>query len=95
MKKAGFKPKAPPAAEQEKFKDAALKFARCMRSKGIDIPDPQVSGDGVGILQKGPTGVNPNSPRFQTAQKECGKLMPGGGPVEKTGPGGGSVSSAP
>jgi hypothetical protein len=92
MKKAGFKPKAPSAEDQAKFRDAALKFARCMRAHGIDMPDPQVAGDGMGMLQKGPTGVNPNAPRFQEAQKECGKLMPGGGPKTS---GGAGVSVSP
>ncbi len=86
QKQAGFKPKPPSQAQQEEMRDGALKFARCMRSHGIDIPDPQVSGDGMGMLQRGPTGVNPNSPRFQAAQRECGKLLPGGkgGPVSVT-----------
>jgi hypothetical protein len=77
-KKSGFKPRPPSQEQQEEMRDAALKFARCMRSKGIDMPDPQVAGDGAGMLQRGPTGVNPNSPRFQNAQKECGKLLPDG-----------------
>lgn len=83
QKKAGFKPRPPSEEQQAEFRDAALKFARCMRSKGIDMPDPKVAGDGVGMLQRGPSGVNPNSPRFKAAQEECGKLMPGGGPGGK------------
>jgi hypothetical protein len=77
QKKSGFKPQPPSEAEQAEFKDAALKFARCMRAHGINMPDPK-EGPGGGMLQRGPQGVNPNSPRFRTAQNECGKLLPGG-----------------
>jgi len=93
QKQAGFKPKPPSEAQQAEFKDAALKFARCMRSHGINMPDPQFEGNG-GVLQRGPRGVNPNAPRFKTAQKECGRLMPGGGPAgEGPGAGGGEVAA--
>lgn len=47
-----------------------------MRAHGItNFPDP--SGRGINI---GGTGINPRSPAFQTAQKACFKLLPGGGP---------------
>jgi len=82
-KKSGFKPQPPSEADQAKIRDAALKFARCMRSKGIDMPDPQVGPGEVGILQKGPTGVNPESPRFKAAQQECQKYMPEGRMAQK------------
>ena len=36
-----IKPPAIPEEEQEKFKQAALANARCMREHGIDMPDPQ------------------------------------------------------
>jgi hypothetical protein len=53
-----------------------LQFAACMRSHGVpNFPDPS-SGGGI---QLGPS-VNPQSPAFQTAQKQCFKLLPGGGP---------------
>jgi hypothetical protein len=90
----GFKPRAPSAAEQNEFRDAALKFARCMRDRGIDMPDPQVR-EGGAMLQRGPAGVNPNSPRFKAAEKACAKLLPGGGPKGAgPGSGGGEVGVA-
>jgi hypothetical protein len=55
-----------------------LKFSACMRANGVpNFPDPS-SGGGI---QVGPgSGLNPQSPAFQAAQKTCGKLLPGGGP---------------
>jgi hypothetical protein len=58
---------------------AALKFTRCMRDHGIDMPDPQSSADGRGVLIGGPAGgkakFNPNTPAFKTAEKACKKYM--------------------
>jgi hypothetical protein len=61
----------------------ALKYARCMRSHGVDIPDPQASGAGGGAfhIQIGGPGspINPDSTTFQNAQKACQSLLPNGG----------------
>jgi hypothetical protein len=47
-----------------------------MRAHGIsNFPDPNSSG-GIQL----PNGINPRSPAFQSAQKTCFKLFPGGGP---------------
>ena len=72
----------PPELSEEdraEFRDAALKFARCMRSNGVDVPDPQVGGGGGVILRKAPRagGVNPGSPSFQRAEKACRDHLPG------------------
>ena len=62
---------------------AALAFSKCMRSHGLpDFPDPQFgSGGAIRISIGGPgnanSGVDPNSPIFQKAQKTCGSLLPG------------------
>jgi hypothetical protein len=63
---------------------AALAFARCMRQHGVDMPDPQVSGNA--IMQKGPTGVKPDDPKFKAAQQACNKYMPNGGQPSKPNP---------
>jgi len=53
-----------------------IAYSKCMRANGVtDFPDP--TGPGINI---GGTGINPRSPAFQTAQKACSKLLPGGGP---------------
>jgi hypothetical protein len=52
-----------------------LKFSRCMRSHGVpNFPDPKNGGE----LSLVGTGVNRNSPAFQSASKACQSLMPGG-----------------
>lgn len=55
-----------------------VKFADCMRSHGVpNFPDPSAGGP----IQISPSsGVNPQSPAFQSAQNACSKFMPGGGP---------------
>ena len=56
----------------------ALKFSSCMRANGVpNFPDP---GSGGGIDIAPGSGLDPQSPAFQAAQKACGKLLPGGGP---------------
>jgi hypothetical protein len=102
-RKTGGGPKPPSKAEQAKFLDQALKFARCMRAHGIDMPDPQADGGGIRIggpssRSSGPNTLNPKSPAFQRAQTACASLMPGGKRGAKlstnsSGPGGGKPSN--
>jgi hypothetical protein len=72
----------PSAAQTAKFKAQALAMSRCMRSHGVsNFPDPTFQsgpggGLGVGIRLNG-SGVNPNSPQFQAAQKACGSIFGG------------------
>ena len=55
-----------------------LKFSGCMRANGVpNFPDPSAGG---GIQISPGSGLNPQSPAFQAAQKTCAKLLPGGGP---------------
>jgi hypothetical protein len=58
----------------------ALAFARCMRSRGVpNFPDPKVTGNSIEILGSS-SGINTQSPGFQSAQTSCKHLLPGGGP---------------
>jgi hypothetical protein len=79
-RKTGGGPHEPSKAEQAKFLDQALKFARCMRAHGIDMPDPKAQGGGIMIGPGGPGGdsIDPRSPAFQRAQNECKSFLPGG-----------------
>jgi hypothetical protein len=71
------KVKAPEMSDSQKaeFKKAALANARCMREHGIDFPDPQFDTGGGAQIRLG-KGLNPDSPKFQAAQKACQKTMP-------------------
>jgi hypothetical protein len=66
----------PTAAQQTHEQQQMLRFAHCMRSHGVPrFPDPKPGGTlSLGVK----AGVNPNTPQFQTAQKVCQKLVPGG-----------------
>jgi hypothetical protein len=85
--------KAPSAAQAQKVKDNALKFAHCMRDHGVDFPDPQFSAGGkVTMRLGGPGGPNPDDPTLQAAQRACQHFMgppPPGGPGGKSTAGGG------
>ena len=52
-------------------------FSACMRSHGVpNFPDP---GSGGGIQINPADGIDPNSPKFQAAQRACQKVLPNGG----------------
>ena len=98
-RKTGGGPREPSKAEQAKFLDQALKFARCMRAHGIDIPDPKAQGGGIIIGGGGPgtNFVDPRSPAFQRAQNECKAFLPagkGGFATHSEGAGGGPSNNA-
>jgi hypothetical protein len=76
--------------QQAQAQDDAVRFAQCMRAHGINIPDPQMSGNGGGIQMKitPGQGVDPNAPQFQAAQSACQHFLPfngKGGSVSRTG----------
>jgi len=59
----------------------ALRFSRCMRAHGVtNFPDPGAGGGGFRLQIVPGSGVNPQAPAFQAAQKKCRSLLPGGGP---------------
>lgn len=77
-----FDPPSP--EEQEKMKEKALAFAKCMRDHGIDMPDPQFGDDGTFSVSvgAGPDGTGPatngppvdfTSKEFQDASAACGQ----------------------
>jgi len=52
-----------------------------MRAHGVsNFPDPSSNGRGIQLSVGPSSGVNPQAPAFQAAQKACRHLMPGGGP---------------
>jgi hypothetical protein len=78
-----IKPPPTSAADREKFKQQALANARCMRAHGItNFPDPTFDSNGGAQIKLGKgSGIDPNDPKFQAAQKACAKQGGfGGGP---------------
>jgi hypothetical protein len=56
--------------------DAMLAFAKCMREHGVDMPDPQVSGDGRGsVVQIGSAGAPQDKATLDAAQQACQHFM--------------------
>jgi hypothetical protein len=55
--------------------DQLVAMAQCMRDRGYDMPDPQVSSDGgvqIQMRDAGPTGVgDPRNDQFPEDQEEC------------------------
>jgi len=71
---------APPEmseAQKKEFQEAALAHARCMREHGIDFPDPTFDENGGAQVRiRRGSGIDPESAKFQTAQKACESKMP-------------------
>ena len=80
-------------AEQAQMRKNLLKFAKCMRSKGIDFPDPTFDANGRPQFDRnggpgGAQGQNRDDPKAQAARQACQKEVGGtfgrgfrGGPV--------------
>jgi hypothetical protein len=64
-------------SQQDKAFEGALKFAKCMREHGIDVPDPQRVGTG-GIKQT-LNGRPGSEAKMKAAQTACQKYMQIGG----------------
>jgi len=60
----------PPSNEE--FQDAALEYAQCMRDHGIDMPDPEFSGEG-GVQMSMPEGADHDE--VEAADEECHPIM--------------------
>ena len=63
---------------EEQIEADALKRAQCMRSHGVpNYADPTITFSDGGVSQGedvGKSGMDPNSPTFQAAQKICQRL---------------------
>ena len=56
---------------------ASLNFSNCMRSHGVtNFPEPNAQGQ---FTFTGGSGINQNSPTFQSAMQACRKDLPSGG----------------
>jgi hypothetical protein len=79
--------------QQQEMQDQALAFSRCMREHGIDMPDPNFTGEGRVTMAIG-QGIDPDDPKFAEAQQACGSAFGPAGKGGKAGAGG-AVSVAP
>jgi hypothetical protein len=63
-------------AERQELQETMLKFAKCMREHGVDMPDPDFSGGG-GAFRIGPGrgGVDPDDPDFKAAEEACQPIL--------------------
>jgi hypothetical protein len=57
------------------MRQAALKYAQCMRSHGVDMPDPQFSGGGMSMRIGGPGADRIPKATLDSAQKACQKIL--------------------
>lgn len=63
---------APNPADQKRLMEQALSFAKCMRSKGIKMPDPSI--DSSGMVRINPP-ANPDDPQTDAAAHQCEYLL--------------------
>jgi hypothetical protein len=59
--------------QQAEVREAALKFAKCMREHGVDMPDPKFRAGG-GVLVQMPPGTE-RDPDLESAQKACQSIL--------------------
>jgi hypothetical protein len=67
----GGPPPHPPSAQE---RQQALAFARCVRQHGINVPDPQITADG--IYQPLPEGMERDDPRLRAPRQACEQFLP-------------------
>jgi hypothetical protein len=63
-------------AQRAQLQQQLVKFAQCMRSHGINIPDPTFNNGGGFGFKRAFGSVDRNSPQFQAANKACASLRP-------------------
>jgi hypothetical protein len=79
-------------AQRAQAQQQLVKFAQCMRSHGVDVPDPSTSAGGGFGFQRQFRSIDRNSPQFQAASKACSSLRPRFG---RGGPGGAGGAGGP
>ncbi len=63
----------PNQAELQQERAQGLRFAQCMRTHGVALPDPDSSGR---IPDPASVGISQGSPQFEAANQACGKYRP-------------------
>jgi hypothetical protein len=69
------------SSRQDEAFEGALKFAKCMREHGVDMPDPKRDANGrITITARGGAGKGERGDaKMKAAQEACGKYMKAGG----------------
>jgi hypothetical protein len=57
------------------LREAALKYAQCMRKHGVDMPDPKFNGGGIAVQIGGPGTKRIPKATMDEAQRACRKIM--------------------
>jgi hypothetical protein len=84
-------------AQRAQIQQQLVQFAQCMRSHGVNVPDPQPGANGFFGFRGQFRSIDRNSPAFQSANKACQSLRPRfgrGGPGGGGGGGGGGGAGA-
>jgi hypothetical protein len=68
-------------AQRAQVQQQLVKFAQCMRSHGVNVPDPTFNNNGGGGgggfgFARSFRSIDRNSPAFQSAMKACQSLRP-------------------
>jgi hypothetical protein len=58
-------------SREQKARDAALAYTKCMRENGVDMPDPDPDQRGIGLMV--PKGTSPD--KVDAADKACRKHL--------------------
>jgi hypothetical protein len=80
-------------AQRAQLQQQLVKFAQCMRSHGVNVPDPTFNGNGGFGFRQAFRSVDRNSPAFQSALQACQSLRPRFGRGGPGGGGGGGVGA--
>ena len=60
---------------RDELREAALKYAQCMRKHGVDMPDPQFNGKGMSMQIGGPGTARIPKATMDSAQQACRKIL--------------------
>jgi hypothetical protein len=63
-------------AERAQLQQQLVKFAQCMRSHGVNIPDPTFNNGGAFGFRQAFRALDRNSPAFQSALTACRGAVP-------------------
>jgi hypothetical protein len=67
----------PSATASMSLQDQMLRYTQCMRTHGVDVPDPGADGGGVELTM--PSGAKLSDPKVQVAMQACQQYLPSGG----------------